>query len=151
MWPLTTLCRRTLRPIIRKILVTSALRWRHMVTSALSPSSRWRRPAFSCTHHQVLRHLQLRDQVLPLSLVQQVPGTGNPIGNFANLKGHGNEADFLGVFHKPVRHRSFTLRFEPFRFDDSPTCRVGESPSFLLNIQKPGRRVSDSPTRRVGE
>ncbi len=28
------------------------------------------------------------------------------------LKGHGNEADFLGFLHKPVRHRSFTLRFE---------------------------------------
>jgi hypothetical protein len=25
------------------------------------------------------------------------------------LKGHGNEADFLGVLHKPVRHRSLTL------------------------------------------
>jgi hypothetical protein len=33
-----------------------------------------------------------------------------------HLKGHGNEADFLGFLHKPVRHRSFALRFEPFRF-----------------------------------
>jgi hypothetical protein len=33
-----------------------------------------------------------------------------------NLKGHGNEADFLGFLHKPVWHRSLTLRFEPFRF-----------------------------------
>jgi hypothetical protein len=32
------------------------------------------------------------------------------------LKGHGNEADFLGFLHKPVWHRSLTLRFEPFRF-----------------------------------
>ncbi len=32
------------------------------------------------------------------------------------LKGHGNEADFLGFLHKSVRHRSFTLHFEPFRF-----------------------------------
>ncbi len=32
------------------------------------------------------------------------------------FKGHGNEADFLGFLHKPVRHRSLTLRFEPFRF-----------------------------------
>ncbi len=80
------LSRRTLRPIIRRILVTSALRWRHMVTSALSPSSRWRRPAFSCTHHhQVLRHLQPREPVLPPSPVQQVPGMGRPIGTFANL------------------------------------------------------------------
>jgi hypothetical protein len=32
------------------------------------------------------------------------------------LKGHGNEADFLGFLHKPARHRSFTLHFEPFLF-----------------------------------
>jgi hypothetical protein len=32
------------------------------------------------------------------------------------LKRHGNEADFLGFLHKPVRHRSLTLRFEQFRF-----------------------------------
>ena len=32
------------------------------------------------------------------------------------LKGHGNEADFLGFLHKSVRHRSFTVHFEPFRF-----------------------------------
>jgi hypothetical protein len=35
---------------------------------------------------------------------------------FLVLKGHGNEAGFLGFLHKPVRHRSITLRFEPFRF-----------------------------------
>jgi hypothetical protein len=33
-----------------------------------------------------------------------------------SLKGHGNEADFLGFLHKPVRHKSITLRFKPFRF-----------------------------------
>jgi hypothetical protein len=32
------------------------------------------------------------------------------------LKGHGNEADFLGFLQKPVRHRFLTLHFEPFRF-----------------------------------
>ncbi len=32
------------------------------------------------------------------------------------LKGHGNERDFLWFLHKPVRHRSITLRFDPFRF-----------------------------------
>ncbi len=32
------------------------------------------------------------------------------------LKEHGNEADFLGFLHKPVRHRSLTLLFEPFLF-----------------------------------
>jgi hypothetical protein len=32
------------------------------------------------------------------------------------LKGHGNEADFLGVLQKSVRHRFLTLHFEPFPF-----------------------------------
>jgi hypothetical protein len=52
------------------------------------------------------------------------------------LNGHGNEVDFLGFLHKPVRHRSFTLCFEPFRFwlqirrdirNQKTTHRVGES------------------------
>ncbi len=32
------------------------------------------------------------------------------------LKGHGNEADFLGFLQNSVRHRFLTLNFEPFRF-----------------------------------
>jgi hypothetical protein len=36
--------------------------------------------------------------------------------NKANLKEYGNEADFLGFLHEPVRHRSITLCFKPFRF-----------------------------------
>ncbi len=32
------------------------------------------------------------------------------------VKGHGNEADFLGVLQKSVWHRFLTLNFEPFRF-----------------------------------
>ncbi len=32
------------------------------------------------------------------------------------LKGHGNEADFLGFLKKLGPHRSLTLPFEPFRF-----------------------------------
>jgi hypothetical protein len=32
------------------------------------------------------------------------------------LKGHGNEADFLGFLQKLLPHRSYTLPFEPFRF-----------------------------------
>jgi len=31
-----------------------------------------------------------------------------------SLKGHGNEADFLGFLQKLVPHRSLTLPFEPF-------------------------------------
>ena len=34
----------------------------------------------------------------------------------AILKGHGNEADFLGFLQKLGPHRSLTLPFEPFRF-----------------------------------
>jgi hypothetical protein len=32
------------------------------------------------------------------------------------LKGHGNEADFLGFLQKSVRHGFLTLNFELFRF-----------------------------------
>ncbi len=31
------------------------------------------------------------------------------------LKGHGNEAEFLGFLHKSVPHESLSLPFEPFR------------------------------------
>ncbi len=33
-----------------------------------------------------------------------------------HLKGHGNEADFLGFLQKLGPHRSLTLPSEPFRF-----------------------------------
>jgi len=33
-----------------------------------------------------------------------------------DLKGHGNEADFLGFLQKLGPHRSLTLPFKPFRF-----------------------------------
>jgi hypothetical protein len=53
-----------------------------------------------------------------------------------HLKGHGNEADFLGFLEKSVRHRFLTLHFEPFQFglrihgdirNRTTTPRVGES------------------------
>jgi hypothetical protein len=67
------------------------------------------------------------------------------------LKGHGNEADFLGFLQKLVPHRSLTLPFQPFRFwlrirgdngyrkmtpllGESATLRLGESGSRLLNV-----------------
>ena len=73
-----------------------------------------------------------------------------------HLKGHGNEADFLGFLQKLVPHRSLTLPFEPFRLrlrirgdirnrkktrrvDDSPTRRVGESATEFLQEKSPGR------------
>ncbi len=53
------------------------------------------------------------------------------------LKGHGNEADFLGFLQKSVRHRFLTLNFEPFRFG----LRVE-----IFVIEK---RLPDSPSRGV--
>jgi hypothetical protein len=65
-----------------------------------------------------------------------------------SLKGHGNQADFLGFLQKLVSHRSLTLPFEPFRFwlrirrdisNGKTTPEIGNSAS---------RRV-DSPSREV--
>ncbi len=59
------------------------------------------------------------------------------------LRGHGNEADFLGFLQKLVPHRSLTLPFEPFRFwlrirgdirNRKMTLRLGESGSRLVNV-----------------
>jgi hypothetical protein len=44
-----------------------------------------------------------------------IGGKADPI-YFSYLKGHGNEADFLGFLQKLGSHRSLTLPFEPFRF-----------------------------------
>jgi hypothetical protein len=61
----------------------------------------------------------------------------------AALKGHGNEADFLGFLPKLGPHRTLTLPFEPFRFwlrirgdirYRKTTHRLGESGSRLLNV-----------------
>ncbi len=65
------------------------------------------------------------------------------------LKGHGNEADFLGFLQKLGPHRSRTLSFEPFRFwlrirgdirNRKTTPRLAESGS---------RRLSDLASRGV--
>ena len=79
--------------------------------------------------------------------------------NFSSLKGHGNEANFLGFLQKLVPHRSLTLPFEPFRFwlrirgdirNRKTTPRLGDSASRRLS-DSVSRGVGDSPTRRVGE
>jgi hypothetical protein len=44
---------------------------------------------------------------------------------FGLLKGHGNEADFLGFLQKSVPYTTF----EPFRVGESMTLRLGESGS----------------------
>jgi hypothetical protein len=50
-------------------------------------------------------------------IVSRQKCTGTAGNDFRhNLKGHGNEADFLGFLQKSVRHRFLTLNFEPFRF-----------------------------------
>jgi len=73
------------------------------------------------------------------------------------LKGHGNEADFLGFLQKLVPHRSLTLPFW-FRLrirrdirKRKTTPRLDESAFECLKENSASRRVSDSPTRRVGE
>ncbi len=79
------------------------------------------------------------------------------------VKGHDNEADFLGFFQKLVPHRSLTLAFEPFRFwlrirrdirnrkttpgisDLTSQSRwLAESESRLFNVLKKTRRVGES-------
>jgi hypothetical protein len=97
----------------------------------------------------------------------------------SSLKGHGNEADFLGFLQKLVSHRSLTLPFEPIRFllrirgdirnrkttpqlGESATLRLGqlgsrwlaESESRLLNVKRKfgeseSRRLLDSASRGV--
>ncbi len=75
------------------------------------------------------------------------------------LKGHGNEADFLGFLQKLGPQRSLTLPFEPFRFwlrirgdirNRKTTPRLSESGSRRLP-DSASRGVADSPTQRVGE
>ncbi len=76
-----------------------------------------------------------------------------------NLKGHGNEADFLGFLQKLVPHKSLTLLFEPFWFwlrnrgdirNRKTTPRLAESGSRRLS-DLASRGVDDSPTRQIGE
>ncbi len=74
------------------------------------------------------------------------------------LKGHGNEADFLGFLQKLVPHRSLTLPFEPFQFwprirgdihNQESTPPLGESASRRLG--EPSRRVGESTIPRLAE
>ncbi len=86
---------------------------------------------------------------------------------WVGLKGHGNEADFLGFLQKLGPHRSLTLSFEPIRFwlrirgdirnrkmtpwlGKSVSRRLSDSGSRWLS-DSASRGVDDSPTRRVRE
>ncbi len=66
----------------------------------------------------------------------------------ALLKGHGNEADFLGFLQKLVPHESLTLPFEPFTF----LLRIAEI--FVFEKGLPAsliHGVADSPHHWYGE
>ncbi len=76
------------------------------------------------------------------------------------LKGHGNEADFLGFLQKLVPHRSLTLPFEPFRFwhrirgdicIQKTTRRVRESAFECLKENWGSRRLAESGSLRLAE
>jgi hypothetical protein len=54
------------------------------------------------------------------------------------LKGQGNEAEFLGFLQKSVPHESLTLHFEPFRF------RLEFVEIFVIQ-----KRLPDTPSRGV--
>ncbi len=56
------------------------------------------------------------------------------------LKGHGNEADFLGFLQKSVRHKFLTLHFEPFRFG----LRIRED----IRNRKTTPRLAESGSRQ---
>jgi hypothetical protein len=74
------------------------------------------------------------------------------------LKGHGNEADFLGFLQKSVPHESLTLSFEPFRIwlrirgdirNRKTNLRLAESGSRRLPHfgELVSRRLTDSASR----
>jgi hypothetical protein len=105
----------------------------------------------------------------PMGLVPVAKSTIS--SSICNLKGHGNEADFLGFLQKLGPYSSLTLPFEPFRFwlrirgdirkrkrlpesasrgvGHSPTRRVGESLTLRLGESR-SRRLTDSPSLGVG-
>jgi hypothetical protein len=116
---------------------------------------------WKCTYVETGLHKSLQNELL-LNLVKErylgrkgVFSIQSPL----RLKGHGNEADFLGFLQKLGPHRSLTVPFEPFRFwlrirgdirNRKTTPRLGESGSRWLS-NSACRGVDDSPTRRVGE
>jgi hypothetical protein len=80
--------------------------------------------------------------------IRQVPATQNHYhyvrsaqGLVLFLKGHGNEADFLGFLQKLVPNESLTLPFEPFRF----WLRIRGD----IHIQKRLPAITDTGSRRL--
>ncbi len=67
------------------------------------------------------------------------------------LKGHDNEADFLGFLHKLVSHESLTLPFEPFRFLPRilGDIRIRKTtPRYHRYGESPTPRISDTGSHR---
>ncbi len=69
-------------------------------------------PAFDCVHTACVG----APVVSYISAVACIPAVVSGHDIAVSLKGHGNEADFLGFLQKLGLHRSLTLPFEPFRF-----------------------------------
>ncbi len=76
------------------------------------------------------------------------------------LKGHDNEADFLGFLHKLVPCESLPLPFEPSRFwlcihgyicNKKTNRRIWESAIDCLKENSPRRWVGESSTPQLGE
>ncbi len=68
------------------------------------------------------------------------------------LKGHGNEADFLGFLQKLVPHESLTLPFEPFRFwlrISGDICILKTTPHFHRYGESPTPRISNMQSRQL--
>ncbi len=82
----------------------------------------------------------------PSSRRWRTPGKVTVFVTVKKLKGHGNEAEFLGFLQKLVPHRSLTLPFEPFQFWLRIRHWFIKSLKKLVSI---GNLV-DSPTRRSG-
>jgi hypothetical protein len=65
------------------------------------------------------------------------------------LKGHGNEADFLGVLQKSVPLESLTQPFEPFRILLRIRGDIGNRKTTLRLAELGSRRLPDSASRRL--
>jgi hypothetical protein len=68
-----------------------------------------------------------------------------------HLKGHGNEADFLGFLQKSVPHKSLTLPFGPFQIWLRIWGDIRNRKTTSLRLAELGsRQLPDSASRRVG-
>jgi hypothetical protein len=73
------------------------------------------------------------------------------LARYTPLKGHGNDADFLGFLQKLVPHRSLTLLFEPFRFWLRIRGDIRNRKTTFQLAESGSRRLSDSVSRSAFE